>query len=62
MPGPRNPHPVVGRGELTDLNSYNNYPSSIMGRARVRNPGPHILTEPLLCPHTHGPSACVGVI
>ena len=46
-----------GKGrDLGDLN--NSYPTSGMGRARVRNPGPHF-PEPLLClPYTRPQCLC----
>ena len=56
-PGQMNPNQIVGRGRgLADLN--NSYPTSRMGRARVRNLGPH-LPEPLLCfPYTWPQCLC----
>ena len=60
-PGPRQQtRRGMGRG-LNDHNWDEDYLTSGMGRARVRNPSPHPLPDPPLhLPYTW-PSVCVGV-
>ena len=58
VPGHRNANTVMGRGRgLTD--QIPSYPTSGVGRAKVRNPVPHPYSEPPLCPSYTKPQCLI---